>query len=167
MRRMRLAQNLSVLNPSTKWHRTRVQNSQRDMIAQVIVQGPIRKGAWTKKSRTELARCVCFEWVGGCYPKKLYPRFHYLGPHVMEQYNLLIKELYIVSVPQFNPNGSRQPILLASTESLVIYHCTVGRYIGHDNYVYDVFQPKTGCSLSFSGMQQKIFIDRRNSTNSK
>ena len=31
----------------------------------------------------------------------------------------------------------------------------------------DLFQPKTGCSLSFSGMQRKIFIDHRNKTNSQ
>ena len=32
--------------------------------------------------------------------------------------------------------------------------------------IVDVFQPKTGCLLSFSGMQRKLFIDRRNRTNS-
>ena len=31
----------------------------------------------------------------------------------------------------------------------------------------DVFQPKTGCLLSLSGMQRKLFIDRRNRTNSQ
>ena len=31
----------------------------------------------------------------------------------------------------------------------------------------DLFQPKTGCSLSFSGMYQHIFLDRRNRTNSR
>ena len=30
-----------------------------------------------------------------------------------------------------------------------------------DNYV---FQPKTGCLLSFSGMYQNLFLDRRNRT---
>ena len=30
---------------------------------------------------------------------------------------------------------------------------------------YYLFHPKTGCSLSFSGMQRKPFFDRRNRTN--
>ena len=34
-----------------------------------------------------------------------------------------------------------------------------------NHLVADVFQPKMGCSLSLSGMQRKIFIDRRNRTN--
>ena len=31
----------------------------------------------------------------------------------------------------------------------------------------DVFQPKISCSLSLSGMQRQIFLDRRNRTNSR
>ena len=31
----------------------------------------------------------------------------------------------------------------------------------------EVFQPKTGCSLSLFGMKRKLFIDRRNRTNSQ
>ena len=29
----------------------------------------------------------------------------------------------------------------------------------------DVLQPKTGCSLSFSGIYRNLFLDRRNRTN--
>ena len=32
-------------------------------------------------------------------PTKIYPTFHYLGPHVTEQAHFLMKELYIVYVP--------------------------------------------------------------------
>ena len=31
---------------------------------------------------------------------------------------------------------------------------------------YAMFQSKMSCSLSFSGMQEKLFLDRRNRTNS-
>ena len=44
-------------------------------------------------------------------PNKLYPMFHCLGPQVMEQAHFLIKELYIVSAPQFYKDASFYPIL--------------------------------------------------------
>ena len=54
----------------------------------------------------------------------------------MEQAHFLIKELYIVSVPQFNRYGSLYPALLAATASLIIYYRSVGNHIGHKNYIY-------------------------------
>ena len=36
-----------------------------------------------------------------------------------------------------------------------------------DQLPFDVFQPKMSCSLSFSGMYRKLFIDCRNRINSQ
>ena len=66
-------------------------------------------------------------------PKKSYPRFYCLGPHVTEQAHFLIKDLYIEHIPQFKWYRSLYPVLLASTNSLVMYHCYVGTHIGHKN----------------------------------
>ena len=70
-------------------------------------------------------------------PNKSYPRFHCLGPHKTEQAHFLIKDLYIVSIPQFKTDCSIYLVLLASTDGLVMYHCSVGTHIGHENYVYN------------------------------
>ena len=69
-------------------------------------------------------------------PKKAYPTFHCLGPHGMEQAHCLIKELYIVSVPQFKQDSSLYPILLEEISSMVMYHHYVGTHIDHKEYVY-------------------------------
>ena len=37
-------------------------------------------------------------WVDAT-PKRLYPTFHFLGPHVTEQAHCQIKDLYILYVP--------------------------------------------------------------------
>ena len=50
--------------------------------------------------------------------------------------HLLIKELYIVSVPQLKRVGSILPVLLSETDSLVMYHHSVGTHLGHENYLY-------------------------------
>ena len=50
-------------------------------------------------------------WWVDATPNKSYPGLYYLGPHGTEQSNFLIKELYIVSVPQLNPYGSLYPVL--------------------------------------------------------
>ena len=67
---------------------------------------------------------------------KCYPIFHYLGTHVTGQAHHLIKELYIVYVPKFNPYGSIYSVLFQSANSMVMYHRAVGTHLGHDNYIY-------------------------------
>ena len=47
----------------------------------------------------------------------------------------MIKELYIVSLPQFKRDGSLYPVLLAATKNLLMYHYSVGIDLGHENYV--------------------------------
>ena len=69
-------------------------------------------------------------------PKKLYLTFHCLGPHLTEHAHCLIKELYIVSIPQFKRDGSLHPVLLVAMYSMEIYHCSVGTHLGLKNYVY-------------------------------
>ena len=45
-------------------------------------------------------------------PNKSRPTFDCLGPHVMERYHWLIKDLYIVPVTHFKQDGSIYPFLL-------------------------------------------------------
>ena len=62
--------------------------------------------------------------------------FHCLGPHITEQAHCLIKELYIVSILKFKRDVSLYPVILAETDSLVMYYRSVGIHLGHDNYIY-------------------------------
>ena len=71
-------------------------------------------------------------WVDA-NPKKSNPTFYWLEPHVMEQANCLIKELYIVSVTQLKRDGSIYPVILEATYSTEMYHRSVGTHIGHKN----------------------------------
>ena len=54
-----------------------------------------------------------------------------------EQAHQLIKELYILSVPKFNTDGSIYPVCLEETDSMLMYHHSIGNHLGHDNYVYN------------------------------
>ena len=74
-------------------------------------------------------------WLGAT-PNKLYPRFHCLGPHVMERDSCMIRGFYIVSLPQFKLDGSLNPVFLAASDILVMYHYSPGTYIVHGNYIY-------------------------------
>ena len=48
----------------------------------------------------------------------------------------LIKELYIVYVPKFNPYGSIYPVLLESATIMVMYHRAVGTHLEHNKNIY-------------------------------
>ena len=69
-------------------------------------------------------------------PNKSHQRFNCLGTHMPEQAHLIIKELYIVSVPQFNPDVSIYPVLLVATYIMFMYNCYFGTNLGHNKYVY-------------------------------
>ena len=62
--------------------------------------------------------------------------FHCLGPHVTEKSHFLIKDFYIVSIPQFEQDGILYPVFISSNFSLVVYHISIGTHIGHKNYIY-------------------------------
>ena len=74
-------------------------------------------------------------WVDAT-TKKSYPSFHYLSPNMTKQAHFMIKELYIVSVPQLKQYESIYPVLLASTSSLFMHQISVGTHVGHEKYVY-------------------------------
>ena len=71
-------------------------------------------------------------WVDAT-PNKLYPIFHCLGPHVTEQAHWLIKYLLIVSVPWSKWYGILYPVRLEATDSMLMYHSSVGTHIFHEN----------------------------------
>ena len=67
----------------------------------------------------------------------------------------------------FNAVTRLREDLLSDYQSIKRHSYFEEYFVPDFNHPSDVFQPKTGCSLSFSGMQRKLFIDRRNRTNSQ
>ena len=67
---------------------------------------------------------------------------------------------HLIDWPYWHEQHIVADILKYGTVDLVIEGVVILEAIN------DVFQPKTGCLISFSGMYQNLFLDRRNRTNS-
>ena len=72
-----------------------------------------------------LLGAYALNWWMDTNPDKLYPMFHWFGPHLMEQDHWLISCLNIVYTTQFKPYVSLYHFILASNPHIFIYYRSV------------------------------------------
>jgi hypothetical protein len=60
-----------------------------------------------------------------------------LGPHAQVHVENLIKFLFVVSIPNFFPEGHLRPVLRTGTASLIMYYVRMWNECGSENVVVD------------------------------
>lgn len=65
------------------------------------------------------------------------PRLESLGPRAQVHVEKLIKFLFVISIPDFFPEGHLRPVLRTGTASLIMYYVRMRNECGSENVVVD------------------------------